>query len=230
MKLSIIIPVHNEDRTIEKVLEKVMQVDLRKWEREIIVVDDGSTDRTKEILEKFRKSLSKNRKLLTILHHPENKGKGAAIKTALKKATGDYVIIQDADSEYNPDDIPRLLSDAKAGIAVFGNRGVRRYPERGFHFVLGAKILTWIVNLLYRRRLYDLYTGYKLIPAKVLKSLDLQSNGFEFEAEVTCKLIKKGVNIVEIPIKYQPRNKEQGKHIGYTDFFKGLLMILKCRM
>ncbi len=229
MKLSIIIPAHNEDRTIEKVLDKVMRVDLGKWTREIIVVNDGSTDRTKEVLEKFRQSLARNRKLLTILHHSENQGKGAAIKTALKKATGDYVIIQDADMEYDPSDIPRLLLGTKPGVAVFGDRGVLRYPERGFHFVLGAKILTWTVNLLFRRRLYDLYTGYKLIPLKELKSLHLQSNGFEFEAEVTCKLIKKGIKIIEIPIKYQPRNKEQGKHIGYTDFFKGLLMILKCR-
>lgn len=230
MKLTIIIPAHNEDRTIERVLDKVMDAELGKWEREITVVNDGSTDKTKKILAKLRQNLDKNRKLLTILHHSKNLGKGAAIKSALSKSTGDYVIIQDADLEYDPMDVSKLLSCAKTGVAVFGNRGVKRYPERGFHFVLGAKILTWTVNLFYGRRLYDLYTGYKLIPTKVLKSLDLQSNGFEFEAEVTCKLIKKGVKIVEIPIKYQPRNKEQGKHINYKDFFRGFLMILKCRI
>jgi glycosyltransferase involved in cell wall biosynthesis len=227
MKLSILIPAHNEDRTIEKVLKKVMQVNLGKWEREIIVVDDGSTDKTKAILERFPAGLADKKKAVKILYHNKNQGKGAAIRTALLSATGNYVIIQDADLEYDPSDIPKLLSSAKTGVTVFGNRGVKRYPERGFHFVLGAKILTWTVNLLYGRRLYDLYTGYKLIPRKVLSSLRLQSNGFEFEAEVTCKLIKQGVNIIEIPIKYQPRNKVQGKHIGYKDFFKGFWTILK---
>ncbi len=230
MKLSIIIPAHNEDRTIEKVLDKVMQVGLGKWEREIIVVDDGSTDKTGELLEKFAAGLARNKKSIKVLRHSKNTGKGLAIRTALLSATGDYVLIQDADLEYDPVDISKLLSSAKTGVAVFGNRGVKRYPERGFHFVLGAKILTWTLNVLYKRRLYDLYTGYKLIPLKILKSLDLQSNGFEFEAEVTCKLIKRGLKITEIPIKYQPRNKEQGKHIGYKDFFKGFLMILICRI
>lgn len=229
MKLSVIIPAHNEDRTIKKVLDKVMQVDLGNWEGEIIVVDDGSTDKTKEILEELRASSLKSKKLVTVLHHALNMGKGAAIRTALKKATGDYVLIQDADLEYDPTDMPRLLSGINSGNVVFGDRGTKRYPERGFHFVLGAKILTWMVNLLYKRRLYDLYTGYKLIPRRVLNTINLQSSGFEFEAEVTCKLIKKGLKIIEIPIRYQPRNKEQGKHIGYKDFVKGFFTILKLR-
>ncbi len=230
MKLTIIIPAHNEERTIENVLIKVIEIDLETWQKEIIIVDDGSTDKTKKILERFRKSLAKSKKQITIVHHPINMGKGAAIKTALLSTTGDYVVIQDADAEYDPLDIPKLLMSVKTGVAIYGDRGIRRYPERGFHFVLGAKILTWMINALYLRNLNDLYTGYKLIPAPILKSLQLDGNGFEFEAEVSCKLIKKGLKIIEIPIKYQPRNKEQGKHINYKDFIKGFFVILKLRL
>lgn len=247
MKLSIIIPAHNEEKTIGQVLDKVFSVSLGEWEKEIIVVNDGSSDKTGEMLDEYvaqARGLPLHVKagLLSlrqaeglrymVIHHSTNLGKGAAIQTGLKQATGDYIIIQDADLEYEPGDIPKLLSaiEESRAVAVFGNRGTKSYPERGFHYVIGAKVLTWIFNLLFWQNISDLYTGYKLIPGKIFKELNITSAGFEFEAEVACKLAKRGVNIKEVLINYKPRNKEQGKHIGFTDALKGFLAILKYRI
>jgi glycosyltransferase involved in cell wall biosynthesis len=227
MKLSIIIPVHNEAQTIEVILGAVLTVNLNGWTREIIVVNDGSTDNTKNILTKFTEPE------ILVLQHASNFGKGQAIKTALGKVTGDYVIIQDADLEYQPLDIPKLLNivfQLTTPIAVFGNRGTKSYPERGFHYVVGAKLLTFVHNVLFGQSLHDLYTGYKLIPANLIKSFNLESMGFEFEAEVAAKLAKAGCRIVEIPINYIPRSKKQGKHISFSDAIKGLWSIVKYRV
>lgn len=267
MRLSIIIPAHNEEATIQQVLDKVFSVDLGSWEKEVTVVNDGSTDRTGEIVN----SIYQSSKILSgepvepqnfgefltlrqaqgsktgfggnliVIHHPINLGKGAAIQTGLKRASGDYVIIQDADAEYDPMDIPSLLLGLEdglrvlarrpsSGVVVLGKRGYKAYPERGFHYVIGAWLLTAFYNLLYHQHLTDLYTGYKLIPTSIFKSLDIQSAGFEFEAEVACKLAKKGVIIKEIPIHYQPRNKEQGKHIRFVDAIRGLIKIFELRI
>ncbi len=243
MKLSIIIPAHNEEATIRQVLDKVVKVDIGQWEKEVIVVNDGSTDGTKNILEAVSPKINGRQEMgivdFVVIHHSNNLGKGAAIQSGLKKATGDYVIIQDADLEYDPSDIPNLLSNLSEGsplargepsaVAVFGKRGYKAYPERGFHYVIGAWVLTAFYNLLFHQRLTDLYTGYKLIPTGIFKSLDIQSKGFEFEAEVACKLAKRGVIIKEIPIYYQPRNKNQGKHIRFIDAVKGFKKILDLR-
>jgi glycosyltransferase involved in cell wall biosynthesis len=226
MKLSIIIPAHNEEKTIETVLGLVEAVDIAPWEKEIIVVNDGSGDGTWQILENLQKL-----KNFILLNHKKNLGKGAAIKTALEKVSGDFVIIQDADLEYQPADFPALLQALNSGNrVVFGDRGIKRYPERGFHYVIGAKILTWSVNLLYGARLRDLYTGYKLIPSALIKGLNLQSSGFEFEAEVACKILKQGIQIKEVPINYMPRSKQQGKHIRFKDAVVGLWTIVKFRL
>ncbi len=240
MKLSIIIPAHNEEKTIAQVLEQVLKVDLDGWEKEVVVVDDGSSDGTGTILEKicsvpiYGHSGSPINRHATLISHPTNLGKGAAIKSALVKATGDYVIIQDADLEYNPGDIVNLLSfipdDGKHRIAIFGKRGYKAYPERGFHYVIGAWLLTTFYNLLYGQQLTDLYTGYKLIPTRIFKELNIESNGFEFEAEVACKLVKKNVIIKEVEISYLPRNKAQGKHIRFVDAVKGFWTIVKIRL
>lgn len=244
MKLSIIIPAHNEEKTIQQVLEKVLNVDLGVWKKEVIVVNDGSSDKTGQIIDSFGNGVS-------TIHHQTNLGKGSAIQTGLKKASGDYVIIQDADLEYEPNDIPNLLVTLikstnnlsvpfghlpspgervkEKAIAIFGKRGYKAYPERGFHYVVGAWMLTTFYNLLYHQRLTDLYTGYKLIPTSTFRDLNIESQGFEFEAEVACKLSKRGVIIKEVPIHYQPRNKQQGKHIRFIDAVKGFWKILKLR-
>lgn len=255
MKLSIIIPAHNEEATIGQVLEKVLNVNLGQWEKEIIAVDDGSTDSTGKIIEQWA-SLQSNDAHCAALHHKTNLGKGAAIRAALKEVTGDYIIIQDADAEYDPGDIAKLLSvitppfsissflnvslksnshqkegyEKRGKIAVFGARGYKAYPERGFHYVIGAWMLTTFYNLLYNQRLTDLYTGYKLISSSIFKSLNIQSAGFEFEAEVACKLAKANVKIQEVSISYKPRNKSQGKHIGWIDAIKGFWKILRLKI
>lgn len=235
MKVSIIVPIHNEEKTLENIIKKLVDIDLKPWIKEIIFINDGSTDRTVEILEKHFKKFNMS-KVHLLINHSRNRGKGAAIKSGLSQATGEYILIQDADLEYDPLDIPNLLKvigksslgEKKTGkLAVFGNRGVKRYPERGFHYVLGAKILTWTVDIIYRVNIHDLYTGYKLLPRELVKSFNLESTGFEFEAEVACKLIKSGCTIVEVPISYKPRSKKEGKHINYKDFFKGFVAILK---
>ena len=232
MKLSIIIPAHNEEATIKQVLEKVAGVDLGEWEKEVIVVNDGSSDGTKTMIDDAL-SLFDGRQKVIMVHHEKNLGKGAAIQTGLKKASGDYVIIQDADAEYDPSDIPNLLSLILNGesyqLAVFGARGHKAYPERGFHYVIGAWVLTTFYNILFRQKLTDLYTCYKLVPTSIFKGLNIQSQGFEFEAEIACKLAKRDVKIVEVPISYKPRNKNQGKHLKFRDGVWGLWAILKYR-
>ncbi len=249
MRLSIIIPAHNEEKTIASILQKVFEVDISPWEKEVVVVNDGSSDGTGKILDSICSApihrpqpINGHGILPIVIHHPTNLGKGAGIKTALSKVTGNYVIIQDADLEYNPGDIPKLLwainsnphpsplpGGEGAKVAIFGARGHKAYPERGFHYVVGAWMLTTLYNILYFQRLTDLYTCYKLIPAKIFKQINIQSNGFEFEAEVACKLAKKDVIIKEVPINYQPRNKAEGKHIGLKDAIKGFWTIIKLR-
>lgn len=230
MKLSIIIPAHNEEATIVEVIKRVLAVKLSGWEKEIIVVNDGSTDQTGAIINQTFG--------IRPIHHKVNLGKGSAIQTALKSASGEYVVIQDADLEYFPEDLPKLLNVLPEGravnselspIAVFGARGYKAYPERGFHYVVGAWLLTFTFNLFYRQRLSDLYTGYKLIPTQLFKALNIQSKGFEFEAEVACKLAKNNAILKEISINYKPRSKAQGKHIGFFDAFKGLWKIIVLR-
>lgn len=243
MRLSIIVPAHNEEKTILKVLEKLEKCDVLGMEKEIIVVNDGSDDNTGMVAEQWA-SLLCNDAHCIVVHHEKNLGKGAGIQTGLKEASGDYVIIQDADLEYEPGDISKLLhlvlncnphpnplpeGEGKMCFAVFGARGYKAYPKRGFHYVIGAWMLTTFYNILYHQKLTDLYTCYKLIPLKVFRELNIKSKGFEFEAEVACKLSKKGVIIKEVPISYNPRSKKEGKHIGLKDAVKGFWSILKFR-
>jgi len=225
MKLSIIVPAHNEERYIAKTLEQVFAIEL-PGEKEVVVVNDGSTDNTKNILADLAKNYN-----FKLREHDKNQGKGAAIKTGLEIVTGNLIIIQDADLEYSPRDIPALLSAINENIsAVYGMRNSKIWSRT--HYVLGARILTSVINILYGVKLRDTYTGYKLfnlnkIDLNLLKNLI--STGFEFEAEVTCKILRNKGYIAETPISYYPRNKKEGKHIGPKDAFRGLWTILKCR-
>lgn len=216
MKLSILIPVFNEKATVAEVIKQAAAVPLAGFEKEIIAVDDGSNDGTKEILEKLKKKLD-----FILLRHSINLGKGVAIKTALTAAGGNLVIIQDADLEYAPRDWPFLLAaQSQSSPVIYGSRYHQKTGYR--HYAWGAKFLTFLVNLLFGSCLTDVYTGYKLMPLPLLKSLDLQSRGFELEMEITVKILQRKIPIKEIPVHYLPRRFSAGKKIRWRDGWLGL--------
>ncbi len=220
MNLSIIIPVLNEEKTIIKTINNVLR---QKDVGEIIIVDDGSTDKTPKILRELKNSKIK------VFTHPQNRGKGAALRTALKAVSKDYILPQDADLEYNPNQIGLLMKIVSPDTAVYGSRTLGKNKSAYIRTYLGNILVTGVFNILYKRRLTDSYTCYKLIPKKILHGLNLDSDGFEIEAEITAKLAKKGVKIVEVPIQYSPRKYEQGKKIKASDAFKGVLKYLTLR-
>lgn len=222
MKLSIIIPVYNEKRTIEEVLKRVEQASTLNYEKEIIVVDDCSSDGTSDILEKLKKKFN-----FVLVRHDKNYGKGKAIKTGLKKVTGNFVLIQDADLEYDPNDYENLLKLADKRVVVFGSRNINPTGKGYPHYVLGVKILTFLFNLLFKSKLTDIYTCYKLFPANLIKSIPFESSGFEFEAEISARILKRGYQIKEVPIRYYPRKFKEGKKIRPSDGLKGLWTIIK---
>ncbi|HCB23042.1 hypothetical protein A3B42_02360 [Candidatus Daviesbacteria bacterium RIFCSPLOWO2_01_FULL_38_10] len=232
--LSIIIPVFNEEKTIEALLQKVRKVDLPNGiDKEIIVIDDCSKDNSK-----FKIQKSKIKRLIKI-YHKDNLGKGAAVRTGIKNAKGDYFIIQDADLEYDPEDYVSLLEPIlkKKAKIVFGTRLVD-YPLKVWGknrtvlplHLLANRFLTWLVNFLYGCNLTDMETCYKLFTKEVMKKLDLKSNRFEIEPEITIKSLKLGYNIVEVPIKTKPRGYNQGKKIGFWDGLSAMWTILKYKI
>ncbi|MBU1177508.1 MAG: glycosyltransferase family 2 protein [Patescibacteria group bacterium] len=225
-KLSIIIPVLNEESTIEEIIKQVKNAPVFDYEKEIIIVDDGSSDNTKNILKNIKEKYN-----LIILRHNKNIGKGKAIRTGLKAVTGSAVIIQDADLEYNPQDWTLLLKELNGSEigAVYGSRNINSKKRGYFHYVLGVKFLTFLNNFLFRTKLTDIYTCYKLFPAHLIKSIKLDSNGFEIEAEITAKILKKGLLIKEVPISYNPRKFKQGKKIRFKDGLIGIWTIIKYR-
>ena len=224
-KLSIIIPVFNEEATLEKILKRVSQAPVLGYQKEIIVINDGSTDKTNEILNNLEKKLN-----LIVLKHKRNYGKGKALQTGFKKISGQAVIVQDADLEYNPQDYRKLLDVfEKTGLTVYGSRNINPTRKGYFHFVLGVWFLTKVNNLLFGSHLTDLYTGYKLFPTNLIKSISLSSQGFEVEAEITAKILKKGNKIKETTISYKPRKFNEGKKIKPRDGLRGLWTILKYR-
>ena len=228
MKLSVIVPVYNEAATVAELIERVLAVDLGEFEREIIVVDDGSTDRSQDVLERFA---IQRPDVVKVYHHEENRGKGAAIRTAMEHVTGDIVITQDADLEYDPQDYPRLLAlfeDPEVQV-VYGSRNLRENPRSSWSFYWGGRLLSWFANLLYGSQLTDEATGYKLFRTELLHSLDLQSDGFEFCPEVTSKLLRHDITIHEIPISYRPRGLEEGKKINWRDGLEAIWTLLKHR-
>lgn len=195
MKLSILLPVYNEEANLERLLERLLAVDVDK---EIVAVDDCSKDRSGEILNRF------SQRGVRVVCHDVNQGKGAAVRTALQHATGDYVIIQDADNELDPNDIPRLLEPVCSGRAkvVYGARDLRVQSWSNY---LGNKMLTVATNILFGTRVSDMETCYKLMPTEVMRSLKLRSRGFDIEPEITAKLGRAGYKIAEVPISYFPR-------------------------
>jgi glycosyltransferase involved in cell wall biosynthesis len=226
MKLSIIIPVFNEEKTISEILRRVEAIDLGNWEKEIIVVNDGSIDETEKIIEK-----SMMNKSFIYIKHNQNQGKGAAIKTGLEKVTGDFVLIQDADLEYDPNDYQKLLRLVESGsVVVYGSRNLDKKTQRGYFFYfLGGKLITAFCNLLFGSKLTDVNTGYKIFKTQIIKDLNLQSKGFEFCEEVTAKILKRKIPIREVAISYYPRTFKEGKKIKFKDGLIAILTLLKYR-
>ena len=223
MKLSIIIPVFNEEKTIEEIIKRVEAVSL-PIKKEIIVVDDGSFDNTKKILKQLKKKFN-----FTLIEHQKNQGKGAAIKTGLSHVTGDFVLIQDADLEYNPKEYSVLLAPLLKGEAevVYGSRISGGNRRGSWSFFWGGKILTFLANLLYGLNITDEATCYKVFKSEILKDLDLKGKRFEFCPEVTAKVAKKGIEIYEVPISYNPRKRKEGKKIKWKDGIKAILILIK---
>lgn len=225
MKLSILIPAFNEERTLAELLDRVLAADLGV-EKEIIVVDDASTDGTPQILDGYKDRL-------LVIRHPQNRGKGAALRTALAHATGDYVVPQDADLEYEPSDLANLIRTAaeqKARV-VYGSRRLHRENRQysALSFYLGGVLVTWVANVLYGLRLTDEPTCYKLISRPLIERMDLQCERFEFCAEVTAKAARLGEHIVEIPIIYRPRPISEGKKIRAKDGWETIRTLYRYR-
>lgn len=215
-----IIPVFNEKGNVKKIIAEIKKVSIRK---EIIVIDDGSTDGTVEIL----KDLHDHE--VRIYHHPINIGKGAAIRLGLFYAKGDIIIIQDADLEYDPQDYIELIKPIVAGESevVYGKRQFDAGKKRHLRYYLGGRLLTHIVNFLYGIKISDEATCYKVFKADVFKNIKLNCIGFEFCPEITAKIAKRGIGIVEVPISYKPRSMKEGKKIRWFDGMKAIYVLLK---
>jgi len=226
VKLSIVIPVYNEEATIRAILDKVRTVDVG-MDKEIIVVDDGSHDRTRQILKEEEAKGD-----IRVVYHEKNKGKGAAVRTGIANARGDFIIIQDADLEYDPQDYPKLLKPLLEGEAdvVYGSRFLSGGGEKmlSLHRI-GNRFLTAITNLLYGSSLSDMETCYKVFRTKLIRAIPLHSNRFEIEPEITAKILKRGYKILEVPISYRGREFHEGKKISWKDGFGALWTLLKYR-
>jgi glycosyltransferase involved in cell wall biosynthesis len=223
MKLSFIIPSYNEAATLPLIIKRLKLVKL-KAEKEIIVVDDGSTDGTRNKLAKIGGIIK--------IFLKQNQGKGAAIRAGLAKAAGDYVLIQDADLEYDPQDIPQLLEPVRQGKAevVYGTRFFGPHRNMFFWHLLGNKLLSLLTNILFNTTISDMEVGYKLIPTKLLKSLQLESDRFGFEPEVTAKILNRGIRIFEVPISYAGREFSEGKKITWRDGVEAIYLLWKYRL
>ncbi|NPV09074.1 MAG: glycosyltransferase family 2 protein [Anaerolineae bacterium] len=227
MKLSVLVPVYNECATIEQVVAQVLSVDLGDLEREVILVDDGSTDGSREVLTRLE-----DRPYVRVYYHDVNQGKGAAVRTGMFRATGDIMLVQDADLEYDPRDYSIVLRPILEGRAevVYGSRflGGPRKAMLFWHMV-GNRSLTLLTNILYDSILTDMETCYKAFRADVIRGLVLRARKFELEPELTAKILKQGYRIYEVPISYNGREYAEGKKITWRDGPQAAWTLLRCR-
>ena len=227
MKLSIVIPVYNEVKTLEELLKRVLAVDLGKLEREIILVDDASSDGSADLI----KELAEKPQGIKTHYHKENQGKGASLRDGFRETTGDYVIVQDADLEYDPNEYLKLLRELEEDKVdvVYGSRFSGNYEDMTNLHYFGNKSLTMLTNLLYGVLLTDMETCYKLLPGKFVREIEIESDRFDFEPEITAKILKSGMRIKEVPITYKGRSFSEGKKITWKDGLIAFWTLIKYR-
>jgi glycosyltransferase involved in cell wall biosynthesis len=227
VKLSVIVPVYNEVRTIAEVIDKVVALDLGGLELELIISDDGSNDGTREVITEIRS----RHKVVRTHTSPANLGKGAAVRQGLALATGDIILIQDADLELNPQEYDRLLAPILEGRAtvVYGSRFLLHNPRIPLRTKLANRFLTLVTNVLYGARLSDMETAYKVFRVEVVRSLKLRCVRFDFEPEVTAAVLRAGHRIVEVPISYDPRTPLEGKKVRFVDGVEAILTLVRGR-
>ena len=224
MKLSIVMPVYNEAKRVADAVKQVLEVDY-PCDIELVVVDDGSSDATPAILGAF------DDPRMRLVRHARNQGKGAAVRTGATEARGESIVILDADLEYDPNDIPRLLAPVLGGRAevVFGSRQFGSHTAFSFWYVMGNRAVTTFANVVFNCYISDLETCYKLMPTTLYRDLDIKSKGFGMEAELTGKLLRRGIRPFEVPISYQARSRAEGKKITWVDGVEAVLIILRER-
>lgn len=224
-KLSIIVPVYNEEKTIDEVLHRILNEPLAGWQKEIIVINDGSTDKTRKILDKWRKKV-------TVIEKDKNEGKGSALSIGFRKVTGDIVLIQDADLEYSPSDYPVLLSPfANERVSVvYGSRFLGPHLSTMFIYAQGNKFITFVANILFNTNLTDMETGFKVMRREVVDGMQIDSKRFEAEPEITAKILKRGYQIYEVPISYMGRTFEEGKKLTWKDGLTALFTLIRYRV
>ena len=224
IKLTVIIPIYNEIATIDEIVNRVQSTGLVN---ELLLVDDGSTDGTRDYL----KSIQSQDNIRVIMHE-QNEGKGAAVVTGINNASGDVILIQDADLEYDPRDYPELLRPIEEGLAdvVYGSRflGGPRRPTMFWHMVAN-KLLTLMTNILYNNILTDMETGYKVFRKEVVKDITIHAKSFDFEPEFTAKILKRKIKVYEVPIRFTPRDYTEGKKIKIGDAFQAVWTLVKYR-
>jgi glycosyltransferase involved in cell wall biosynthesis len=226
MRVSFLVPAYNEAATIEALLDAVWALDLDK---QLVVVDDGSTDGTADIVERWREGRD-----AVVFLRQENRGKGSAVRAAIPHADGDISVIQDADLEYDPADVPALIEPIERGVAdvVFGSRLSGGRPQRAYLFwhLVGNRFLSLLTNLLYNTTLSDMETGYKAFRSEILRSLDLRQDDFAIEPEITAKICKRKLRVYELPIAYYGRTYAEGKKITWRDGFKAIRVLFGVRL
>jgi glycosyltransferase involved in cell wall biosynthesis len=225
-EVTIVMPVFNECVRLERAIAAVLAADVSDGV-ELLIVDDGSTDGTRDILREGTWPPQ-----VRVIYHDKNRGKGAAIRTALAEARGVYTTIMDADLEYEPSDIPSLLGPLRAGDAqaVFGTRGFQAHSAYSFWYVVGNRSVTFAANLLFNSWVSDMMTGQKAMSTELFRSLDLRAGGFAIEAEITARLLRRGVRIYEVPITYTARSREEGKKLTALDGLRVIRTLLRCRI
>ena len=229
MKLTVIIPVYNEAQTISQVVDRVRAVDIGDIEKEIIIANDGSSDGTARAIEASDWVTDPR---IRVYDNPINVGKGAAVRVGLKYATGDIILIQDADLELDPEEYSGLLEPLLAGRSdvVYGSRFLTPSSRVSLRARIGNQLLTFLTNLLFRARLTDMETAYKVFRRESLEGVRLRCVGFDFEPELTAKFLLAGRRIVEVPVRYNPRRIDEGKKIRWTDGIDAVYALIKCRL